>query len=124
MPNRHGLTARAYMFTALALTGFTCAASAEQIHSTVVLEIAQDGVAEFLEVMAEAVPDTRAFDGCQHFSVLVDNANPQRVVFYSIWDSKEHQQAYSGWRAETGFREILDQYVVSAEVSYYTSLPE
>ena len=34
------------------------------------------------------------------------------MVFYEIWDSKEQQEAYLGWRQETGFNARIAPYMV------------
>lgn len=79
---------------------------------TIDLQVDPERVDEFMAVMLEAAPDTRAWEGCRLFDIYVDQDNPGHVVFYEIWDSKEQQQAYIGWRGETGFNAKIGPYMV------------
>lgn len=62
-----------------------------------------DEVKAFLK---EALPDTRAYDGCQGVDIYGNLDESTNLVFYERWDSREHYQKYLNWRAETG---VLDQ---------------
>ena len=79
---------------------------------TIDLQVDPEKVDEFLAIMIEAAPDTRAREGCRLFDIYVDQDNPGHVVFYEIWDSKEQQEAYLGWRQETGFNARIGPYMV------------
>ncbi len=70
---------------------------------TIDLQVDPAKVDEFLAVMIEAAPDTRAREGNRLFDIYVDHDNPGHVVFYEIWDSREQQEAYVSWRQESGF---------------------
>ena len=74
---------------------------------TIDLQVDPEKLDEFLAMMREAAPDTRAREGCRLFDIYVDQDKPGHVVFFEIWDSKEHQQAYLAWRQETGFNAKL-----------------
>jgi len=93
----------------------------ESVHYTNELHIDPARVDEFYTFIQEAAKDTRAFDGCQYFAILVDNIDPGRVVFYEIWDSMEHHQAYRAWRNEMGFGELIGPYLMGATESHYYS---
>jgi len=80
---------------------------------TIDLQVDPERIDEFLEIMIEAAPDTRNWEGCLLFDIYVDQDNPGRVVFYEIWDSKENQQAYAGWRGETAFNVKIGPYLVA-----------
>ena len=80
---------------------------------TIDLQVDPAKIDEFLAMMVEAAPDTRAREGCRLFDIYVDQANPGHVVFYEVWDSKEQQEAYLGWRQETGFNAKLGPYMVA-----------
>ena len=79
---------------------------------TIDLQVDPEKADEFLAVMLEAAPDTRAREGCRLFDIYVDQADPGHFVFYEIWDSREHQEAYINWRQETGFNAIIGPYMV------------
>ena len=80
---------------------------------TIDLQVDPEKIDEFLEIMIEAAPDTRNWEGCLLFDIYVDQDNPGHVVFYEIWDSKENQQAYAGWRRETDFNVKIGPYMVA-----------
>lgn len=113
--------------TALAQSGSSSMNDA--VHYTNELQIDPDRVEEFYDFIQEAAEDTRAFDGNQYFAILVDTDDPGRVVFYEIWDSIAHHQAYRAWRNETGFGALLGEYLVGGlgrgmQSHYYLKLDD
>ena len=80
---------------------------------TIDLQVDPERVDEFLAVMLEAAPDTRAREGCRLFDIYIDQDNPGHVVFYEIWDSREQQEAYISWRQETGFNARIGPYMMA-----------
>jgi quinol monooxygenase YgiN len=91
---------------------------------TIDLQVDPAKIDDFLAMMIEAAPATRARDGNRLFDIYVDQDKPGHVVFYEIWDSKEQQQAYLGWRQETGFNERLGPYMVpgGGGMTYFTKV--
>lgn len=57
-----------------------------------------------VDALRGMLPDTRAFDGCELCDTYLDH-DASRVLLVEKWASSEHQQAYLGWRIETGFLE-------------------
>ena len=87
---------------------------------TIDLSINPEKVDEFLAIIKEIAPDTRAYDGCQLFDIWKDEDNPGRVLFYEIWDSRRHQETYLGWRTETGLMDRIGAYLAAPPtISYY-----
>ena len=80
---------------------------------TIDLNVQPDKMDEFLALMIEAAPDTRAWEGCRMFDIYVDENRPGRVVFYEIWDTKEQQQEYISWRGESGFNAKLAPFMAA-----------
>ena len=64
------------------------------------------------------LPDTRAFDGCEHLETYLDREG-SRALLIETWTAPENQQSYLGWRVENGF---LDQWAAfaSAEANIVT----
>ena len=91
---------------------------------TIDLQVDPERVEEFLAVMLNAAPATRAREGCRLFDIYVDQDNPGHVVFYEIWDSREQQEAYLGWRQETGFNARIGPYMVpgGGGVTYFNKV--
>jgi quinol monooxygenase YgiN len=59
-------------------------------------------VDEFLEYTVQNLAISRSYPGNIEFEILIDEARPDRVLFYEVWASAEAQQAYMAWRVEAG----------------------
>jgi quinol monooxygenase YgiN len=59
-------------------------------------------VDELRAVMAEALPDARAADGCREIRVHTGQQDPSRWVWVERWASRQHYERYMGRRAEVG----------------------
>jgi quinol monooxygenase YgiN len=66
-----------------------------------------EDVSNMKAFMAEILPGTRAYGGCQGIDVYfnVDDAN--KMVMIERWDSRAHHEKYLGWRTETGVMDKL-----------------
>jgi len=67
---------------------------------TVVLDmqVVPERVDDFLSVMATALVDTRAREGCRSVVTLQDADTPGRFLLWEEWDTREHQERYLAWR--------------------------
>jgi quinol monooxygenase YgiN len=76
---------------------------------TVILEFkCNEGVGPgFLETLLGALADTRAFEGCENVEVYTDADDPDRIVLWEKWTTREDQEAYLAWRTETGMMEMI-----------------
>ena len=129
---RPGLLSALTLVCTLLVMGFGAPSAEAQALSTpdgavfltIDLQVDPEKIDEFLAMMIEAAPDTRAREGCRLFDIYVDEANPGHVVFYEIWDSKEQQQAYLAWRQETGFNAKLGPFMVAGGggLTYFTKI--
>jgi len=83
---------------------------------TVVLEVKlkSDMIDTAKGAFKEILPDTRAYDGCQSVEVVENQDEAGNLVLIEIWESREKQEKYLGWRAETG---VLDQLGAMCEVA-------
>jgi len=52
--------------------------------------------------MAEILPDTREYDGCQGVEVYFNMEDHGNMILVEYWDSRAHHEKYVGWRTETG----------------------
>ncbi len=68
-----------------------------------------------LEAMKAALPDTRAYEGCQDVKSYYE-ADTHSLLLVELWDSSEHQQAYIGWRVETGLMDSIGDSLADAPV--------
>ena len=70
--------------------------------------------ADFVKLLGEALSDTRAFEGCQLVEIYTDEANPDRVLLFEKWATRENHGAYMAWRAENGMAEMLAPFMSGA----------
>lgn len=56
----------------------------------------------FLNYTVENLNISRSAAGNIAFDILIDESNPETVLFYEVWESAEAQQAYMAWRIERG----------------------
>ena len=61
---------------------------------------------KMLQTMKAALVDTRGFEGCQELKSYYET-DTHSLLLVEIWDSAEAQQAYMGWRVETGFIDLI-----------------
>ena len=85
----------------------------------------QDGKQkEFLEFLAGALKDTRAFDGCMKVETFAEE-DAASVILIEEWETKEHQEVYFQWRLDTGLGDALGPYISAApKIRYYEIRPE
>ena len=69
---------------------------------TVEMQFKPETAEKMLETMKAALVDTRAFAGCQELKSYYET-DTHSLLFVEIWESAEAQQAYMGWRVESGF---------------------
>lgn len=62
---------------------------------------------ELLGLLAAALGDTRAFDGCESIEVYTDQEEPDRIVLWEKWETRGKYEAYLAWRMETGLADLL-----------------
>ena len=68
---------------------------------TLEMPVKPDMLDDYLNILKEALVETRAYKGCKSVTTLVDQETSS-VVLVEEWDSVEDQQAYITWRTETG----------------------
>ena len=59
-------------------------------------------VAHMKSYLAELLPESRAYDGCQGMDVYFNTDDRTKMVLLEHWASREHHAKYLGWRTETG----------------------
>lgn len=69
---------------------------------SVEMKFKPESAEKMLETMKAALVDTRAFEGCQELKSYYE-CETHSLLFIEIWDSAADQQAYLGWRVESGF---------------------
>ena len=69
---------------------------------SVEMKFKPESAEKMLETMKTALVDTRGFEGCQELKSYYETETCS-LLFIEIWDSAAAQQAYLGWRVESGF---------------------
>lgn len=75
---------------------------AEDIVMLAELQIKPGQREAFLDYTVENLKISRSAAGNIAFDILIDESNPETVLFYEVWESAEAQQAYMAWRIERG----------------------
>jgi quinol monooxygenase YgiN len=57
---------------------------------------------EFLDYTVENLKLSRSYPGNLAFDILINEAQPDKVIFYEVWESPKAQQAYMAWRVKAG----------------------
>lgn len=71
---------------------------------TVVADLRLDPVnrPDFIKALAEMLPDTRSYEGCEGMEVVADVDDPGHIMLIERWAERSRHEAYLAWRAETG----------------------
>ena len=83
---------------------------------TLELPAKSDRVSEFLDVMREALLDTRAYEGCESVETFVEESTGS-VLLVELWETAEHQQAYMKGRMETGLMDAIGGFLSAPPVA-------
>jgi quinol monooxygenase YgiN len=71
------------------------------------LSIKPEKLDEFLDYTVTNLEISRGAEGNIIFDILIDETQPDKVLFYEVWESAAAQQAYMAWRVERGDLTIL-----------------
>ena len=77
---------------------------------TLEIPVHKERLEDFLDVLREALKETRVYEGCQKVETFVE-MDTGSVVLVELWETAEHQQAYLNWRIETGLTEALSDFL-------------
>lgn len=61
-----------------------------------------EDISNLKSYMAEIIPDTREYDGCQKTEVYFNTEDTASMVVVAHWDSRAHYEKYHTWRKKTG----------------------
>ena len=63
------------------------------------------------------------YEGNIQFKIMVDTTEPNKIVFYEVWDSQAAQQQYWNWRVQQGDFDTLKQYLIAEpKLKFYNML--
>lgn len=75
--------------------------------------IKPDRVDELLQILQGALPDTRAFEGCERIDTFVDQDEPGHILLIEQWTERAAHQKYLGWRQDQGMFELLADFITA-----------
>ena len=70
------------------------------------IQVKPENISNMKSLLAEILPDTRAYDGCQGIETHSNTEDPGNIVAIEYWNSRAHYEKYLAWRTETG---VMDQ---------------
>lgn len=83
----------------------------DRIVSTWRLSVDPARLDEFLDLIRNDAPRTRAFEGCRRFEVFANAEGA--VLFVEHWESQAHADRYSAWRRSNGDFDLLSRYLTA-----------
>lgn len=72
---------------------------------------------ELIAILKAALPDTRAFGGCEDIESLLD-AGRETIVLVEQWRSFEDYDRYLAWRVETGILDLFDPLLAGGRAGF------
>ena len=93
---------------------------------TVILEVkAKPGTGDNLvSVFRQILPDTRSYDGFISLELIQNQDDPDVLIAYECWETREHYEKYFAWRKETGALDTLGPLLVDAPNIRYFNLTD
>ena len=83
-------------------------------------QVKSEDVSDIKSYLAEILPDTRAYDGCQGIDVYFNTEDAGNMVMVEHWESRTHHEKYLAWRTETGvFDKIVAMFAGSPSMRYF-----
>ena len=68
----------------------------------VVGPVSPENIEDMKAYMAEILPDTRAYDGCNGVEMYFNMDDPGNMIIVEYWDKRSLHEEHVGWRTETG----------------------
>ncbi len=80
----------------------------------------QPGKTEDLKVALKgALPDTRAYDGCEKVIATTDLDTPTTITLVEKWASRPQYETYLQWRMDTGLLDAIGPLLAGPPVIKY-----
>jgi len=80
---------------------------------TIILELtAKPGrTRKVVEIMANALPETRAYDGCIDVTIHINEEMAEEILLIEHWETTAKYKAYFQWRVDSGFPAQIDPFL-------------
>jgi quinol monooxygenase YgiN len=77
------------------------------VYVVIDMQVKPEALEQVKAGLKAALPDTRAYDGCQGVDCYANTEDPNNLIGIDVWESQQHYEKYSAWREETGFTEQM-----------------
>ena len=78
-----------------------------------------------LTLLAEVLPDTRGFEGCETLETVIDLDEPGHVMVVERWTSRNAHVAYLAWRVDSGSANgLVDMMAAPPVFRYFEPRPD
>ena len=74
---------------------------------TVEFQTQPDKTQDLKVALKGALPDTRAYDGCEKVVATTNSDDPAQVVLVEKWASRPQYEKYLQWRVDTGLLDAI-----------------
>jgi quinol monooxygenase YgiN len=91
----------------------------------VILEVAAKPGSEaaLKKLFADALGDTRKYDGCVRIDVLENQDKAGNLILVEEWATRPHYEKYLAWRTETGLVDKLGGFLAGPpSIRYFEQL--
>ena len=87
--------------------------------------IKPERVDEFLQLLQAALPETRAYKGCEGLDTFVNKDDEGHIFFVERWAERADHETYLQWRTEQGMFDVLADFASAPpKVHYFDPRPE
>jgi quinol monooxygenase YgiN len=84
-----------------------------------------DLINDALSLLAEVLPDTRGFEGCETLETVIDLDDPGHVMVLERWTSRDAHVAYRAWRVDSGSATgLVDMMAAPPFIRYFEPRPD
>ena len=82
-------------------------------------------IEDALTLLAEVLPDTRRYAGCQTLETVTDLDDPGHIMVVERWASRDDHVAYLAWRVESGSASgVIDMSAAPPVIRYFEPRPD
>ncbi len=79
-----------------------------------------DAEQQLKDLVREALPDTRAYEGCKGVDEHHNADDGCNIVLVEEWESREHYEKYLAWRTESGLLDTVSEMLAGEpSIRYY-----
>jgi quinol monooxygenase YgiN len=72
---------------------------------------------DLVGALINLIPETQAFEGCNHITFTESQETPGSLLLIEDWDSHAHYDAYKQWRRDSGTSVLGGDLVEATSVS-------